>query len=384
LRPWLGAGLALLAGCAVPARQATTPPADAAAFAALPGWTTDHVADAMPAFLRGCARLALTPPDQRLGGSALASGSASQAGDWRAVCAAARVVPPYDEAATRRFLTSNFALVQLTDAVRPAGLFTGNYEPEVQGSREQTWRYNVPVRRKPADLVEQTLSDGQRRYGRIQDGELVPYYTRAEIDHGALRRQRLDLAYLQSPIDLFFLQIQGSGRIDLPNGHVVRVGYAGRNGQPYVPLGRVLVARGDLTPDQVSAQSIRGWLEGHPREARATMEQDAAYSFFREEPDLLADLGPLGTLGVQLTPLRSIAVDPLQVPLGAPVWIATTGPDGDPIQRLMVAQDTGTAITGRLRADIFFGWGSQAASDAGRLNAPGRAWVLLPRASAGS
>jgi membrane-bound lytic murein transglycosylase A len=277
-------------------------------------------------------------------------------------------------------------VVQLTDPARPDGLFTGYYEPTIEGSRERTRTYHVPLRARPADLIEQTDTAGVRQFGRLQDGAFVPYYTRAEIDHGALRRQRLDLLYLKSPIDLFFLQIQGAGRIELPNGHEVRVGTVARNGQPYMPIGRVLSDRGDLAPDQVSAQSIRDWLTNHPREAAATMELNPSYTFFREIPDLDPDKGPLGTLGVQLTPLRSIAVDPTRVPLAAPVWIDTTtpqggNPDGGKLQRLMLAQDTGAAIAGSLRADIFFGWDAAAEDQAGRQQAPGRAWLLVPKAA---
>ena len=171
---------------------------------------------------------------------------------------------------------------------------------------------------RPADLVEQPDAAGGRRFGRLQDGALVPYFTRAEIDAGALRRQRLDLLYLHSPIDLFFLQIQGSGRIDLPNGHVVRVGYAARNGQPYVPIGRALVAQGALAADDVSAGSIRAWLIAHPLEAAGVMELNPSYTFFRELPDLSLDQGPVGALGVQLQPLRSIAVDTRHLAVGRP------------------------------------------------------------------
>jgi membrane-bound lytic murein transglycosylase A len=349
-------------------------------FDGLPGWTTDRVADAMPALLRGCARLALAPIDQQLGGT----GPGAQAGDWRAPCAAARALPPNDEAAAREFLQSHFDLVPLTDAAHPEGLFTGYYEPQVEGSRERTRIYRFPLLAKPDDLIEQTAPDGTRRYGHVVGGQFAPYYTRAEIDHGALRRQRLDLLYLKSPIDLFFLQVQGAGRVELPNGLVVRVGYAGTNGQPYVPIGRVLSEAGDIPPDQVSAQTIRDWLQSHPRDAQAVMEQNPRYTFFRDLPNVSPDEGPPGTLGVQLTPLRSIAVDPARIPLGAPVWIDTTNVDGTQLQRLMLAQDTGTAMAGGLHLDIFYGWGDLAEDQAGRMQAQGRAWMLLPKAAPAS
>jgi membrane-bound lytic murein transglycosylase A len=331
----------------------------------------------MPALLRGCARLALTPIDQKLGGS----GPGAQAGDWRAACAAARALPPNNEAAARAFLQARFDPVPLTDASHPDGLFTGYYEPEVEGARERSRLYHVALLARPDDLIEQTGPDGFHRSGRVLNGQFVPFYTRAEIDHGALRRQRLDLLYLKSPIDLLFLQIQGAGRIKLPNGLIVRVGYAGNNGQPYVPVGRVLSQAGDIPPDQVSAQTIRAWLQAHPRDVAAVLEQNPRYTFFRELPNLPPDQGPPGTLGVQLTPLRSIAVDPAYIPLGAAVWIDTTNVDGERFQRLMLAQDSGIAITGAVHLDIFYGWGDAAEDQAGRMHAPGRAWVLLPKAA---
>lgn len=370
-----------LASCAPPSanpRQIAAP-ARGLLVDTLPGWDTDQIASALPVLQQSCARLALTPPDQKLGGAGEIAARAGQAGQWSAICKLARAVPPGEEEAARDFLRAHFDVIPLTGPGQKQGLFTGYYEPEIAGSRERTRVYHVPLLTKPADLTDQIDANRIRHIGRMQDGVLVPYYTRAEIDAGALKRQRLDLLYLKSPIDLFFLQIQGAGRIDLPNGHVVRVGYAAGNGQPYVPIGRVLSERGDLPPDQVSAGSIRAWLVAHPRQARATMEQNTAYTFFRELPDLSADSGPPGTLGVPLTPLRSIAVDPHFVPLGAPVWIDTVDADGGKLQRLMLAQDTGSGVAGTVRADIFYGWGAAAESQASRMQAPGRCWLLLPK-----
>ncbi len=367
----------LLAGCANPHHAAAPGGATAAIpFGSLPGWTADTISEAMPALLLGCARLALAPPDQKLGGT----GQGSQAGDWLDACSAARRLPPHDEAAARTFLQARFNLVPLATGGADS-LFTGYYEPQIAGSREHTRVYRYPVLARPPDLIEQTGSDGGHRFGRLQGGQFVPYFTRAEIDRGALRRERLDLLYLRSPVDLFFLQVQGAGRIELPNGREVRVGYAGTNGQPYVPIGRVLSEAGDIPPDQVSAQTIRDWLQTHPREAQSVMEKNPRYTFFCEYSDLSPDGGPLGTLGVQLTPMRSAAVDPASIPLGAPLWIDTITTNGTKLQRLMLAQDTGTAIVGGMHIDIFFGWGSVAEDAAGQMQAPGRAWMLLPKAA---
>ncbi len=367
----------VLAACATAPHRAAAPGSQAVTtgFDSLPGWTTDRISEAMPALLRGCTRLAFAPTDQKLGGT----GMGSEAGDWLDVCAAARRLPPNDEAAARTFLQARFNVVPLATG-GPDGLFTGYYEPQIAGSRESTRLYRYPVLARPPDLIEQTGPDGVRRSGRVEGGQFVPYFTRAEIDRGALRRQRLDLVYLRSPIDLFFLQVQGAGRIELPNGREVRVGYAGTNGQAYVPIGRVLRDAGDIPADQVSAQTIRGWLQTHPREAQSMMEQNPRYTFFREYSDLSPDAGPLGTLGIQLTPMRSVAVDPTHIPLGAPLWIDTVAPDGTKLRRLMQAQDTGTAIAGGLHVDIFFGWGDTAEDQAGHMQASGRAWILLPKA----
>ena len=348
----------MLGACS--AQPAAAPPVPNP-IAGLPGWRIDHVADIMPALLRGCARLALTPPDQSLGGVPTQRGS--RAGDWAADCAAARALPPGDEAAARSFLQTRFDLVAL-----PAAPLSGYFEPEVPGSREMTRAYRTALMSAPADLRTETNATGHR--------VIAPYATRADIDAGALRRQRLDLLYLRSPVDLFFVQLEGAGRIDLPNGRVVRVGFAATNGQPTVPIGRILAERGAIPAGDVSAATIRTWLETHARDAREILEQDPAYTFFRESHDLSPELGPLGTLGVQLAPGRSLAVDPAQVPLGAPVWIDTTWPDGTPLQRLTVAQDTNSISA------LFAGWGPAAEDQANHLHAPARAWELVPKAGA--
>jgi membrane-bound lytic murein transglycosylase A len=221
---------------------------------------------------------------------------------------------------------------------------------------------------------------GRRIAGRVSNGNLVPYYDRSEIEHGALQGKRAELLYLADPVDAFFLQIQGSGRVTLPNGGLVRVTYAGQNGRPYVPIGRVLSASGDIPADQVSMQSIRAWLNAHPDHAADVMNQNPSYVFFRELPNSNQSEGPPGALGVPLTPGRSIAVDRGFIPLGAPVWIDTTDPlDGSALQRLMVAQDLGGAIRGAVRADLFFGWDKQAAERAGKMRQKGQEYVLLPK-----
>jgi membrane-bound lytic murein transglycosylase A len=362
-------------------------------FEALPGWAQDHHAQAMPALLSGCAALLSAPFDQKLGGQGQAEALGGSAGQWRAVCLAARAVPPGDDAAARAFFEANFQPYAVADAAgspadRVKGLYTGYYEPEVAGSRTSGRGYNTPLLGRPVDLVQVDLGDffddlkGRRLVGRVADGRLQPYWDRGAIETGALAGKRLELLWLADPIDAFFLQIQGSGRVRLPDGKVVRVTYAAQNGRPYVPIGRVLADKGQIPLDQVSMQSIRAWLAAHPQDAQSVMDQNPSYVFFRELNELRPNDGPPGALGVPLTPGRSIAVDRQYIPLGAPVWISTTDPlDSSPLQRLMLAQDVGGAIRGPARADLFFGWGQDAEERGGRMHAPGTEYVLLPRAA---
>jgi len=364
-------------------------------FAALPGWRQDRLAEALPSFLNGCAEIVAAAPEHALGGQGEAAALGGTAGQWRVVCDAAKTVPPGDEAAARLFFESRFQPYAVSDggsaapAERATGLFTGYWEPEVEGSRSPGGRYTVPLLSRPNDLVQADLGQfaadlkGRALTGRVEDGRLVPYYERADIvEHDALHGKRLEMLWLADPVDAFFLQIQGSGRVRLPNGKVVRVNISAQNGRPYVPIGRVLVQQGELAKDQVTMQSIRAWLDAHPDRAAAMMDANPSYVFFEEVDGLSAAEGPRGALGAPLTPGRSVAVDQRYVPLGAPVWVASKDPvDGAPLQRLMVAQDLGGAIVGPVRADIFFGWGPAAEDRAGRMNAPGKEFLLLPRAA---
>ncbi|WP_264712190.1 murein transglycosylase A [Limobrevibacterium gyesilva] len=374
------AGAAALAGCAqVP--PGAQPPVEAATwsvpagpgpaltpvdFAQVPGWTTDKAAQALPAFLASCDQMA-SAPAQQLGGQGEAAARGGTPAQWQASCAAARAVPPGDDAAARSFFEAAFQPFGLSSDGSAQGLFTGYYEPEVAGARAPGGIYRYPIYRRPADLPP---------------GRATPYFSRADIEAGALNRKRLELLWLADPIDVFFLHIQGAGRIRLPNGQIVRVSYDGQNGQTYVPIGRVLVDRGEMTLDQVSMQTIRGWLVSHPEQAREVMNQNPSYVFFREVNGVSADVGPPGALGAPLAPGRSVAVDKGYIPLGAPLWIDTLDPlDGSKMRRVMVAQDLGGAIRGPVRADIFFGWGKEAEERAGRMRQQGIAFLFLPKAS---
>ncbi len=356
-----------------------------ASFDDLPGWKEDDLSQALPALLRSCRRLTGLPPERTLG-------IAGTAGDWKPVCEAAQGAKPD---AARAFFESHFQPFAARSAGNPGanseGLFTGYYEPSLDGSRTRGGAYQTPLYLRPPDLVMVDLGafrdelKGQRIAGRVEEGTLVPYPDRKGIDSGALAGRDLELVWVDDPIDAFFLQIQGSGRIRLEGGDELRVGYAAQNGHPYFAIGRELIDRGELTKATVSMQSIRRWLEEHPDEAAGVMARNASYVFFQE----LEGEGPLGAEGVALTPGRSLAVDLKHWPLGVPVWLDAEAPSPHPgkpdrpLRRLVVAQDTGGAIRGVVRGDVFWGNGEDAAEIAGRMKHSGRMWVLLPRSIGG-
>jgi membrane-bound lytic murein transglycosylase A len=351
-------------------------------FADLPGWREDAVAEALPALLKSCRRISALPGDAPLGES-----FAGTAADWKPVCAGAAKVPAGDSAAARAFFEAQLRPYSTANNGDPLGLFTGYYEPLLHGSRKRGGKFTIPLYLRPPELVMVDLGrfrdelEGQRVAGRVEDGTLVPYPDRAEIEEGALSGRKLELVWVDDPVDAFFLHIQGSGRIRLAEGGEMRVGYAAQNGHPYFAIGRDLIDRGALTRDKVSMQSIRKWLVEHPEEAREVMRKNASYVFFQD----LKGEGPLGAEGVALTPGRSLAVDRKHFPLGVPVWLSAGMPgakegEGDrKIRRLLVAQDTGGAIRGPVRGDVFWGHGPEAAELAGRMKHRGRLWVLLPK-----
>jgi membrane-bound lytic murein transglycosylase A len=383
-----------LAACSGPTPPAGNPPAlglTPVAFADVPGWQQDHLSAAMTALRRECAVLATLPADQELGGAIPTTRTGGRAGDWRPLCAAAASVAQGDDAGARAVLERELQPYAISDNGQPQGLFTGYYEPQLAGAMHRGGRYQTALLRRPPDLVQADLGDfsadlkGHTIEGRVSGTHLVPYYDRAGIKAGALDGQKLALMYLADPIDAFFLQIQGSGRVRMPNGQIVRVTYDAQNGRPYVPIGRLLVERGALARDKVSMQSIRAWLEAHPDQAQALMNANPSYVFFRTVPGLPANEGAPGALDVPLTPERSLAVDRHFIPLAAPVFVATSNPlDGAPWQHLLLAQDIGGAIKGPVRGDIFFGWGAEAETLAGTMQQKGTAYLLLPRTAPGA
>jgi membrane-bound lytic murein transglycosylase A len=380
--------LALLA-CAAEPKQPELPQAPRfelrpISFDELPGWALDDPREALDAFRRSCVKLV-----QRAAATPVAADPLfGEVGDWYGVCAeAAGAGSSADQA--RAFVEDRFSPYLVLDGSNPEGLFTGYYEPLLNGSRRFGGPYTVPLYRPPADLLRIDLGrfnpelNGYAIYGRIADREFVPYYSRRDIDAGALSGRGLELLWVDDPIDKFFLQIQGSGQVRLDDDSLVRVGYAGANGQPYRAIGRDLIEMGVLTREQVTMPAIRTWLELHPNDAAGIMERNRSYIFFEERPELAPDEGPLGAEGVSLTAGRSLAVDPRYIPFGVPVWLDTTVPypEGEgPLRRLMVAQDTGGAIKGVVRGDVFWGAGERAEAIAGRMNSRGRYAILLPKA----
>ena len=345
-------------------------------FAALPGWRADDHAAAFGAFLISAqAVVAGAPKARALGvpGEAFA-GIARRALHGSMLSGdAARA---FFEAEFRPFL------------VRPAsgsGFFTGYYEPAVNGSRVRTDRFTIPIYRRPDDLVEVDERNpppglpAETRFARRTERGLAPYPDRRAIESGHLAGRGLELVWLDNAVDAFFTHIQGSARVRLPDGAVMRLAYAAKSGHPYTPIGRALRERGALPAGAITMQSIRAWLAEHPAEAQEVMWTNRSFIFFRETPDIDPDLGPVGAAGVSLTAGRSLAVDRRLHTFHSPVFVETSMPDGDAFQRLMIAQDTGSAIVGPARGDIFFGSGDAAGEIAGAMRAEGRFVLLAPK-----
>jgi len=344
-------------------------------FDEVPGWADADLEPALTAFQRSCPlfrRRTLEAGD--------ANGEA-----WIVACAAAdsAMVAAMDiELIARSFFSTGFTPLRIRNNTEGSGLFTGYYEPELQGSLTPTDEFATPLLARPADLVMVNLSEFPGDYtgriaGRVEGGNLKPFEDRTAIEEGELAGAR-PIVWINDPVDAFFLHIQGSGRVVLPDGAVMRVGYAGQNGHPYTAIGRVLVERGEMTVEEASMQSIRDWLASHPIDAVDLMRANASYVFFHEIDVRGPNLGPIGAAGVPLTPGYSLAVDLNLHALGAPVFVATELPDGTSFQRLMVAQDTGGAIRGPIRGDIFFGFGEDAGAIAGAMRGQGEMWVLVP------
>ena len=360
--------------CPAPAEPAKPPPVVEtrgklvpAAWAQLPDWPREALRPSLVALLRSCTVL-------------------EKRAAWSAACAEARALPA--EAAQESlaaWFERTFDPHQVVNADgSDTGMVTGYYEPLLRGSRTPSPRFRYPLYAVPNDLLTIDLGSlypdlqGRRLRGRLQGNRVVPYFDRGQIDREATPLAGLEIAWVDDAVDAFFLHIQGSGQVELESGERLRVGYADQNGHPFRSLGALLIRRGEIPPERASMQGIREWARRNPAKVQEFMNGNPSYVFFRELPRDLP--GPLGALGVPLTPERSIAVDARVVPLGAPVYLATTWPNtAQPLNRLMLAQDTGGAIAGGVRADFFWGFGDAAGSLAGRMRQAGRMWVLLPK-----
>ena len=333
----------------------------------LPDWRREPLRPALGAFVRSCAVL-------------------EKQDSWKAVCAGAQtLLPATTEAEIASFFELNFDPFQVINSDdSTAGMVTGYYEPLLRGSRLRSSSNRYPLYGVPQDLVVVDLASvypdlkHKRLRGRVDGNRVVPYLARGDIDRDPAPLKGLEIAWVDDPVDVFFLHIQGSGQVELENGERIRIGYAEQNGHPFRSLGGLLIRRGEIPAERASMQGIKDWARRNPRKVQQFMNENPSYVFFRELPRDLP--GPIGSLGVPLTAERSIAVDPRAIPLGVPVFLATTWPStADPLNRLMVAQDTGGAIAGAVRADFFWGFGDPAGNQAGKMRQSGRMWVLLPK-----
>ncbi|MBI2960106.1 MAG: MltA domain-containing protein [Betaproteobacteria bacterium] len=399
--PVLGSALALLGACATapapsplpsPPPEATAvcppptpcpvcpvcpapPPApakvnvlEAVTFETLPGWREDDLTQALAALRASCRALRFQPP-------------------WRAACEGLENFAPGGNEQLRSYFESAFVPYRIANPDGTTqGLVTGYYEPLLHGSRNRAPPYLHPLYTPPEDLLTIDLTainpalKNMRLRGRLEGRRVVPYYSRAEIENGRAPVAGREILWVDDPVEAFFLQIQGSGRVRLESGELLRIGYADQNGHPYRSIGRWLLDQGELPPGEATMPGIKAWARANPERLAELLNRNPSYVFFREMGDGDATAGPIGALGVPLTPGRSIAVDARFVPLGAPVFLETTWPNSDaPLERLVLAQDTGGAIRGAVRADFFWGFGAEAGNQAGKMRQNARMWVLLPR-----
>jgi membrane-bound lytic murein transglycosylase A len=346
-----------------------------ASFADLRGFETD---DHMEAFRHMVEVLDLQlTKSPALGPAPL---SEDQIKAWAGIAKRATSIETTTQAKT--FITQNFSVWRVHDAARPEGLFTGYFEPELKGSLKKSDTYPHPVYAKPQDLVALDEADqkiASTAYGKQVAGKPQAYDTRAEIDAGSLQGRAEVLCYVSSKTDLFFMQVQGSGRVALDNGKTLRLGYAAKTGRPYSSIGAVLVREGAMTKDTASMQSIKQWLKDNPAREDWLLWQNQSYVFFRVLDLPNEKRGAYGAAGVQLIPRRSIAIDKTRYAYGTPVWLSTTLPNGKTFQKLMISADTGSAILGAARGDVYFGWGAEAEDLAGHMKQVGDMFVLLPK-----
>ena len=364
MRVLLAALLSLLLFACASETTTTSTPARVLApvsFSELSGWDADKIAEALPAFRRSCASL-------------------SRKADWAQACAALNKVQDNDDRAARNYFSTWFRPYAVSDNGKDEGLFTGYYEAELHGATTRHGSFQTPIYARPDDLVAVDLGDfkdewkGKHIAGKVVGHNLKPYDDRGTIVRNGLGQRARILAWVNDPVSAFFLAVQGSGRIRMENGQVLRVGYDGANGRDYVSIGKKMMESGEL-PQPVTMQSIRAWLASHPDRVASTLNMNPSYVFFRT----LDGDGPIGAEGVALTPMRSMAVDPANIPLGSPVWLDTRDGHDAVLRRLMIAQDTGGAIKGIVRGDFFWGFGPEAETQAGLMQSHGRYFLLMPK-----
>ena len=362
----------IIAGCVSKPPQVVKPPIvkveslNPVNWDQVDGWQLDRPAAALEAFQKSCRAI-------------------GKRERWQQVCSEAVAISPVGHLVARGYFERFFQPYQVRNEDGSSdGMITGYYGPELLGSRMPTDEYKYPLYSQPDSMLIVDLDEiypelsKYRLRGRVVGNRVVPFFEREEIDNGDNPLSGQEIFWVKDPVDLFFLHIQGSGRIRLPDGEVVMVNYANQNGHPYRSIGKLLLERNAMTRDQMSMQNIRRWVKKNPEAGKQLLAENPSYVFFRElSPDYKS---PPGALGVPLTALRSLAVDPRTIPLGAPVFLSTTFPGtGSPLQQLMVAQDTGGAIKGQVRADFFWGMGNDAGKIAGKMKQDGRLWVLLPK-----
>ena len=354
------------------------------AFVALQGWGSDDQRGALSAFLISCGRIKKMEPRKLISGSANIPGGT--AADWAPACRAAEKINGTNKAEAKQFFEIWFTPYLVTDknanANSDEGLFTGYFEPELKGSLKQGGVYQTPLYARPADLISASLGtfdddlSGTTIWGRVENGKLKPYAGRKAIEDGTSGVLLKPLAWVSDPVEAFFLHVQGSGRVRLADGSVMRLGFAGKNGLKYRSIGRLLIDRGEIPAERLTMDSIADWARKNPEKGRRLIQENPSFVFFSE----LTGPGPIGAGGYALTPGRSLAVDRRHLPLGVPLWLETAHPldKSRAFNRLMVAQDSGGAIKGVVRGDIFFGAGSDARAMAGNMKRGGRYFVLLP------
>lgn len=353
-----------------------------ASFEQLPGWPQAELGASFAAFEKSCQAFLKQPSARSVGSSSFQL----SVKDWLKPCMAAQELPDKTNATLHAFFEQWFRPVFFNQHKPVNGLFTGYYLPELRGSWQKTEQYRYPIYGVPKDLLSIKLSDFDKQYqnkklvGRIEGNSFVPYHSRAKIDHGVLLDKEQPLLWVDDPIERFFLEIQGSGYVSMADGSRLMLGYAAQNGQPYTAVGRYLLEKGWLNKAQISMQGIRQYLVQHPQHLEEVLHQNASFIFFK----ILEQGQALGAQGVALTPGYSLAVDRRYIPLGTPIWLNTSYPAPNvkrakPLQRLMIAQDTGGAIKGHVRGDVFWGGGELATYIAGHMKNPGRYWILLPK-----